>query len=102
MKRGLASRVVQGRVLPAGTAQAVSRRNGGTRVRIWLTVMPGHPAAAARPGRAVTIPFAESVDVQAGESVAVVIEWLPGGARDDAGPVWMPCATTLTCAHVRR
>jgi hypothetical protein len=100
MKRGLASRVVQGRVLPAGIAQAVSRRNGA--VRIWLTVMPGHPAAASRSGRVVTIPFAEPVEVQAGESAAVVIEWLPGGTRDDAGPVWMPCATTLTCAHIRR
>jgi hypothetical protein len=92
--------VISGRVLTGHAAQRVNRHRGT--VLIWLTCMPGHPAATCGEGETAEVLFSDPVPVAAGERVSVVIEWLPSGARDDAGPVWMPCAAVLDRAHVSR
>lgn len=92
--------MVQGRAFNGGVAQDVRRRDG--MVRIVLTCMPGHPAGACAEGQTAEIALPEPVPVAAGERVAIVIEWAAGATPDYAGPVWMPVATILTAAHVRR
>jgi hypothetical protein len=99
MARGLAPRVLEGRVLTGGVALAVARSGG--LVRIVLTVMAGHPAAGLAEGDAGVIAFPAPVPVAAGERVAVVLRWA-SGSEECAGPVWMPVATVLREAHIRR
>lgn len=95
----IAPAVITGRVVRGGVAQSVTRRDGT--VRIVLTVMPAHPGAAAPEGVTAVIRFTEPVPVAAGERAEVLICWLPDG-WDYAGPMLMPCAAVLTCAHIRR
>jgi hypothetical protein len=96
----VAQAVVAGRVVAGGTAMEVTRRPGMVMVR--LTCMPGHPAAACAQGGTGVILFPGPVPAAAGTWVLVVIEWLPSGSRDDAGPVVMPRDAVLDRAHVRR
>jgi hypothetical protein len=99
MGSGIAPRVIEGRAFNGGVAMAVAR--SGARVQVALTVMPGHPAAALTEGQAGVIAFPSPVPVAAGEQVAIVIRWA-SGSEECAGPVWMPVATVLRCAHIRR
>jgi hypothetical protein len=96
----IAPRVIEGRAFNGGVAMAVTRAPG--QVRIVLTVMPGHPAASPPEGETAVIAFPQPVPVTAGDRVAIVIEWAGGDVRDYAGPVWMPVATVLAAAHIRR
>jgi hypothetical protein len=95
----VAPRVVEGRVIPAGVAIAVTRSQD--LVQVVLTVMRGHPAANLRAGQAGVVPFPVLVPVAAGERVAIVVRWAHGG-EECTGPVWMPAATVLARAHIRR
>jgi hypothetical protein len=47
------------------------------------------------------VPFPVLVPVTAGERVAIVVRWAHGGEECN-GPVWMPTATVLRRAHIRR
>jgi hypothetical protein len=96
----LAPRVIQGRAFNGGVAMAVTR--SPDTVRIVLTVMPGHPAAALTEGETAEITFPQPVPVTAGEWAAIVITWASGQPADYAGPVWMPCTQHLAAAHVQR
>lgn len=84
---------IAGRVFTNGVAQQVTRENGVTRVA--LTCMSGN--VPARDGL-VTIPFAVPVTVEAGESVAVSVEWLDGSVDESMPPVRMSSAATFTKA----
>jgi hypothetical protein len=95
----IAPRVLEGHVLPAGVAMAVAR--SGSLVRVTVTVMSGHPAAALTEGESGVIAFPSPVPVAAGERVAIVLRWA-SGSEECSGPVWMPVATVLREAHVRR
>jgi hypothetical protein len=79
----LEPRVVEGRVISDGVAQSVTRE--GDRVRVQLTVFgdlaPRLDYAAMASGGPVTIPLPEPVELAAGESLALEIEWRPGLAR---------------------
>jgi hypothetical protein len=99
MRAEVSPRVLEGRVLPAGVAMAAGRSGG--LVRIVLTVMHGHPAASLTEGETGVIAFPGPVSVAAGERVAIVLRW-GNGSEECAGPVWIPAATVLRCAHVRR
>jgi hypothetical protein len=96
----VAPRIISGRAFNGGVAMSVIRRDG--MVRIMLTCVPGHPAAASTEGKTVEIRFPSPVPVAAGELAGIAIGWASGGVPDYAGPVLMPVATVLTCAHVRR
>jgi hypothetical protein len=98
MGTGLAGRVLEGRVLPGSTAQAVTRAGG--LVVIVLTLLPGHPAAALTEGQAAEIAFPEPVPVTAGERAAVILEYATG-ARECAGPVLIQVTGVLRHAGVR-
>ena len=95
----VAPRVVEGRILPGGVAQAVARSQG--LVRVVLTVMAGHPAAGLAERESGVITFPQPVPVAAGERVAIVLRWAHGGEECN-GAVWIPCATVLREAHIRR
>ena len=95
----VAPRVVEGRVLPGGVAMAVAR--SGDLVRVVLTVMAGHPAASLTERESGVIGFPQPVPVAAGERVAIVLRWAHGGEECN-GAVWVPCATVLREAHIRR
>jgi hypothetical protein len=99
MGSDIAARVVEGRAFNGGVALAVAR-SGGV-VRVIVTVMAGHPAAALTEGQCGVIAFPSPAPVVAGERVAIVLRWAHGG-EECAGAVWMPVATALRCAHVRR
>jgi hypothetical protein len=96
----VAARVVTGRAFNGGVAMSVTRKDG--MVRIMLTCVPSHPAAASAEGETVVIRFPSPVPVAAGERAGIAIGWASGGTPDYAGAVLMPVATVLTCAHVRR
>jgi hypothetical protein len=100
MAKGLAPRVIEGRVLHGGVAQDVTRRPGY--VRVVLTVAATHPAATAPEGVTAVIACSEAVPVTAGTRVEVLIVWAGGGGMEYAGAVLMPCDTVLREAHVRR
>lgn len=70
-------------------------------MRIVVTVMAGHPAAALTEGQAGVITFPEPVPAAAGERVAIVIRWA-SGSEEYAGAVSVPCDTVLREAHIRR
>ena len=99
MKAEVVPRVLEGRVLTGGVAMAVARSHG--LVRVVLTVMHGHPAASLTEGEVRVIAFPSPVPVAAGERVAIVLRWAHGG-EECSGPVWMPVATVLREAHIRR
>ena len=99
MGSDIAPRVLEGRVLPAGVAQAVARSGG--LVRIVLTLMAGHPAAGLSEAETGVIAFPQPVPVAAGERVAIVLRWA-SGSEECSGPVLLPVATMLREAHVRR
>ena len=96
----VAPRVVEGRAFNGGVAMSVTRRDG--MVRIMLTCVASHRAAASAEGETAVIAFPSPVPVAAGERAGIAIGWASGGTPDYAGAVLMPVATTLTCAHVRR
>lgn len=75
-------------------------RSGGL-VRVVLTVMQGHPAAGLTEGETGVIAFPQPVPVAAGERVAIVLRWA-SGSEECNGAVWMPVATMLREAHIRR
>lgn len=95
----VAPRVLEGRVLPGGVAMAVAR--SGCLVHVVLTLMAGHPAASLTEGESGVIGFPQPVPVAAGERVAIVLRWAHGGEECN-GAVWIPCATVLREAHIRR
>lgn len=99
MGSDIAPRVLEGRVLPGSVAQAVARSGG--LVRVVLTLMAGHPAASLTEGESGVIGFPQPVPVAAGERVAIVLRWAHGGEECN-GAVWIPCATVLREAHIRR
>ena len=78
---------------------AVAR--SGCLVHVVLTLMAGHPAASLTEGESGVIGFPQPVPVAAGERVAIVLRWAHGGEECN-GAVWIPCATVLREAHIRR
>lgn len=95
----VAPRVVEGDAFNGGVAMAVARSGG--LVRVVLTLMAGHPAGSLTEGESGAIGFPQPVPVAAGERVAIVLRWAHGGEECN-GAVWIPCATVLREAHIRR
>ena len=99
MKAEVTPRVVEGRAFNGGVAQAVARSGG--LVRILLTVMAGHPAAALTEGQSAVVAFPAPVPVAEGEQVAIILRWA-SDSEECSGAVWMPAATVLHRAHIQR
>lgn len=96
----LEPRVIEGRVITGGVAQDVTREDGVTRVR--LTVFGGlapkldYEAMAA--GAVTAIPLPRPVEIPAGGTVMVEIEWRPGPVHE-SGPMRMGSGATLDTAY---
>ena len=99
MGSDITPRVLEGRAFNGGVALAVARSGG--LVRVVVTVMAGHPAAALTEGQVGVITFPSAVPVAAGERAAIVIRWA-SGSEEYAGAVLMPRPTMLREAHIRR
>ena len=88
---------IEGRVIEGGMAQSVTRE--GDLVRVKLTRMPGQPLTQTTYGAMTSIPLPEPVRVEAGQWIAVDMEWLPEPDRETAGqPMHMRYTTTVTKA----
>jgi hypothetical protein len=83
----LEPRVIEGRVITDGVAQNVTREDGVVRVRLTvfgeLASKLDYEAMAA--GAPATIPIPRPVEIPAGETVMVEIDWRPGPVQE-SGP----------------
>ena len=99
MKAEVVPRVLEGRVLTGGVAMVVARSHD--LVRVVLTVMAGHPAAALTEGQSAVVEFPAPVPVTEGERVAIILRWA-SGSEEYSGAVWIPASTVLRRAHIQR